>query len=251
MPLGVAQSLPDDVTQGLARLSEGLRQAAPDNLRSLILYGGAARGRYHPGRSDVDVLVLLADASPPSLRAIAPALDEAWRTIRADPFVLTEAEFPDAARSFPTKFIEIRNHHAVLYGPDPLAGLRVSRRDALVRIEQELRNIQMRLRRRYLTVHGSPELLLLALEQLVVPLAVALDAMLEIHGRDSAPGNARREVLDQASRSFGLDAAALDGLAALRAGEPPPLDAAALVARVMATVGRAAGRAAEMAREAP
>ena len=68
---------------GLAHVA--LRRYAPDAdpillpLAGLLVYGGLARGRYRPGKSDVNVVVVLREAGAAALAAIAPALRTAGR----------------------------------------------------------------------------------------------------------------------------------------------------------------------------
>src|SRR5882724_5145092 len=76
---------PPAVAAALDRLKEELGRAAGTNLAGLILYGGLARGRYRPGKSDVNVVVLLRDASAATLTAIAPALRTARRAANVVP----------------------------------------------------------------------------------------------------------------------------------------------------------------------
>ncbi len=58
---------PAAIARAIERLKDELARAAGENLAGLILYGGLARGRYRPGKSDVNVVVLLHDASPSAL----------------------------------------------------------------------------------------------------------------------------------------------------------------------------------------
>ena len=118
---------PAGVVAAIGRLREELAGAAGANLAGLILYGGLARGRYRPGRSDVNVIVLLHDATAASLAPLAPPLQAAWRAVRVEPMVLTPAEVRHAADAFPTKFLDIKEHHIVLAGDDPFVGLEVAR----------------------------------------------------------------------------------------------------------------------------
>ena len=73
---------PAGVVAAIGRLHEELAGAAGANLAGLILSGGLARGRYRPGRSDVNVVVLLHDATAASLAPLAPPLQAAWRAVR-------------------------------------------------------------------------------------------------------------------------------------------------------------------------
>jgi hypothetical protein len=50
--------IPTDVARAINVLTKMLTGAAGTNLAGLIRYGGVARGRYRPGKSDVNVAVL-------------------------------------------------------------------------------------------------------------------------------------------------------------------------------------------------
>src|SRR5258708_26597152 len=110
---------PPAIAAALGQLKNELVRAAGKNLAGLILYGGLARGRFRPGKSDINVVVLLHDASAAGLAAIAPALRTARRAADVSPLILTPAEVQPAAVVFPTKFLDIKNYHVVLHGSDP------------------------------------------------------------------------------------------------------------------------------------
>ena len=103
--------------------------------------------------------MLLNDASPSALVAIAPALRQAKRAAAVETLIMTPAEVPRAADAFPTKFLDIRDYHVVLFGIDPFTNLEVTREQIRLRTEQEMRNMLLRLRRRYIDVGGDPALL--------------------------------------------------------------------------------------------
>ena len=131
---------PDEIRARISELCEELAQAAGANLRGLILYGGLARGRYRPGKSDINLVVLIKDASTESLSAIAPVLRAAWRAVRVEPFIIKSSEAERLAETFPTKLLDIQTHHIVLMGEDPFSGIDVSRKLIRLRIEQSLTN---------------------------------------------------------------------------------------------------------------
>jgi hypothetical protein len=67
-----ALAAPDEVRTALRRLCSDLSQAARDNLVAVILYGGLARGRYRPGSSDVNIVLVLRDTSEAALATMPP-----------------------------------------------------------------------------------------------------------------------------------------------------------------------------------
>src|SRR5580693_1149298 len=105
---------PGEITAAIDKLTDALSRAAGPNLAGLILYGGLARGRFRPGNSDVNVVVLLHDASFSALIEIAPALQAARRSAGVEPMILTLREVSEAADVFPTKFLDIKRYHVVL-----------------------------------------------------------------------------------------------------------------------------------------
>ena len=239
---GVLEGLdaPGEIRARLSELCEELSQAAGANLRGLILYGGLARGRYRPGKSDINLVVLLDDTSTESLSAIAPALRAAWRAVRVEPFIINASEAARLAETFPTKLLDIQTHHIVLMGEDPFIGIDVSRKLMCLRIEQSLTNLVLRLRRRYISIFDDPRSLALALAEQAVPLKVELAALLQLAGKDEPSESTSAAVLESAAAAFELDREALSLMAALRRDAPTPEDLPALYNRALATIARAA-----------
>jgi predicted nucleotidyltransferase len=91
-----------ELERRLDRLVQRLREAAGVNLLGVALYGGQVKGRYTPGISDINILVVLADAGLPSLLPLAPALTEALRESLVVPFLAT----PDDLRGSAALFLE-------------------------------------------------------------------------------------------------------------------------------------------------
>jgi hypothetical protein len=231
---------PPAVAAALDRLRGELTAAAGKNLAGLLLYGGLARGRYRPGRSDVNVVVVLHDVSAAALAAVGPALRTARRAAGVEPMILTPAEVRAAALAFPTKFLDIKDHHIVLAGGDPFAGLDVPR-DAVRRgVAQQLRNIALRLRRRYLAAYDDADTQAAVLARLARPLAIEVAALLRLAGKSVPADDRSAAVFDAAATAFDLDRDALASLAALRQGGGKPADVTALYPKVLAIVARLA-----------
>lgn len=235
-----------EVRGALERFREDISSAAGTNLAGLILYGSLARGRYRPGKSDLNVVVLLADTTTENLTAIAPALRAAWRAVRVEPFILKLSEVRSMANAFPTKLIDIRDHHIVLMGEDPFIELEIKREHIRLRVEQELRNIALRMRRRYVSIFDDPALLAEALATVAVSLKVELAALLRLAGKDVPAEPTSAAVLEAAAVTFDLDRDALARVAAMRRDSNLADDLPGLYDRVLATVTRAVDIADQM-----
>ena len=231
-------AIPASVLAVLESLKADLRAAAGENLAGLILYGGLARGRYRPGKSDVNVVVVLREASMETLAAIAPGLKKAWRAVAVEPLVLTLNEASRAAEVFPTKFLDIKSHHVVLFGENPFVGIEVSPEHVRLRIEQELRNLLMRLRRRFLATFDDSTMLGRAVTDSVRPLALELAALLQLAGHAPLADDRSVTIFDAAATQFGLNRELLAALAALRHDSQMPDNIDELCRGVLTTIAQ-------------
>lgn len=246
--------LPSQVAEPLARYVRQLTDTLGGRLVSLVLYGGLARGRYRPGVSDVNLALVLREVTATVLEDAAPILRAAWREIRVEPFILAAPEVPGAARAFSTKLLDIQKHHIVLAGQDIFHGLRVDPEEVRFRTEQELRNLALRLRRRFVALYDDPISLAEVLFESAAALRANLLAMLDLAGAPPPPDETSAQVFAAAASRFGLDAGALRQLGELRAirsadrqGPPAaPENVARLYGRLMAVADAAAEGAASL-----
>jgi len=135
---------------------EKLRAAAGENLVSIVLYGSAAEGEFHPEYSDLNTLCLLRDASFASLGKIAGVV-EWWRGKKHHPpLVLTETDLRTSADVFSIEFVDMKTRYRVLYGEDVLRNLEVPMHLHRSQLEYELRE-KLFLLRQHLLVAGNNE----------------------------------------------------------------------------------------------
>jgi hypothetical protein len=231
--------VPPELDAALVEMKEQLAQAAGANLYGLLLYGGAARGRFRARKTDVNVAVVLHDASAARITAVAPVLHAAWRSIRVEPLILTLGEIALLTDVFPVKILEIQTHHVLLAGQDPFKGLTITREHLRLRIEQELRNMVLRLRRRLVPNAGVPAELLFVLSGVVRPMAVEFASLLHFAGKDAPPDDRASAVFAAAASAFDLDAEALAQLVAVREAAQIVGTPMELYARVLACLEKA------------
>lgn len=241
---------PVAVAAALGHISDEAQAAAGDNLVALVLYGGLARGRHRGPRSDVDLAVVLEDASPERVAAITPVLMAAWRAARVEAWIIARSEIPRLAEVFPTKLLDIRDHHLLLQGEDVFAGIVIDPRLLRWRVEQELSNLSLRLRRTLVTLAADPSSAAAYLASTARPLAIQLAVLLRLAGRPVPEEDRSAAIFAAAAEAFGLEGEALAALAALRQGEGGVEDVTALLGRVQVATSRAAeaARALEIGR---
>ena len=183
----------------MAEFVDRMRQAAGDNLQSVILYGSAADGEFHPKFSNVNLLCVLREVSFNALQAVSPAAK--WWTGHKyhAPLLLAREELERAAAVFSIEFLDMKQQHRVLHGEDVLQGLTISMRLHRAQLEYELREKTILLRQRLLLANGNKnrlwELLLGSVSTFATLFRHALISM-----GDSAPKSKRDGVQALASR---------------------------------------------------
>ncbi len=135
------------VQQKLEELTKTLESKLGKNLVGVVVHGSAVRGGWRAGASDVDIVVVLAEATQQALEAIGPALELARFSARIEAMLLTRDEIPRSADCFPLLYSDLARKSVTLSGTNPFKGLAVPDHHKRLRIEQELRELRIRMRR--------------------------------------------------------------------------------------------------------
>jgi len=183
-----------------------LRQAAGDNLESVILYGSAASGDYIDDRSDVNILCVLRDTSFSKLQRLFTTM-EWWNAKKQPaPLLTTRAEIESSADVFCIEYFDMQKRHRVLYGEDPLANLAIPMRLHRQQVEYELRE-KLILLRKHVLLTGSKKDRLWALMLDSLPSFATLfrHALIAFDGQCSPSG---REALVQIGTQLHVDPSA-------------------------------------------
>ena len=200
-------ALPTSVRDRLTEWTKSLETALGDDLVAILLTGGVARGDFRPGESDVNALIVLRDASFRKLDAISSAMQAARYGARVEPTILTQDELPGACDAFPLLYDEIKRWHLILVGEDPLASAVVHDTHRRLRIEQELRQAQIGLRRAVTDALGAREAIGGAVRRKVRQVRRPLRALLDLKG--IACKEDLTNVLASAGRAYDVDVAPL------------------------------------------
>ena len=188
-----------------------------DDLDSVFLFGSAASGDFIPGVSDYNLGIVLRSVRPEHLRRACAKIARWGRRRISPPLFLDPAFIRQSLDVFPIEFMEMKEAHRILYGPDPFAGLEVSLTNLRHQCESEIRGKLLGLRTGYLRAAASPkEVMKLALGSLK-PVLLVLRNFLRLRG-ERAPGK-MAEVVDRIEVRTNLTLTAVRRLTAVRAGE--------------------------------
>jgi predicted nucleotidyltransferase len=123
---------------------------------SAVLYGSVARGDFVPGRSDVNLMLVLDQVDPTILRSLSRAFTIWRKTLSEPPLILSRPEWNRASDAFPIEITDMRLSYQVLRGSDPLQGVQADRTDLRKALEREFRGKLLRLRQGYATYAPDP-----------------------------------------------------------------------------------------------
>ncbi|MBW1680924.1 MAG: hypothetical protein JRF59_11690 [Deltaproteobacteria bacterium] len=174
-----------------------------EDLVSVVLYGSAAGAGYRPGRSDVNLMVVLSERAVDRLDRALPLVRK-WRNKGvAVPLFLTPAYLETSMDVFPLEYLGMKRAYRVVYGKDPLAGLRFEPRFVRLQCEREIKGKLLLLRESYLENEGKPRFLERVLVRAVPSLLAIFQGLLFLKGAGEATGG--EEAVRAASLEFELD----------------------------------------------
>jgi hypothetical protein len=184
-----------------------VREAAGSNIESIVLFGSAVSGDFHPGLSNLNLLCILRDSSFGKLQTLAPVAKWWDRQKQPPPLCMTRLELERSTDVFTIELLDIQQHHRVLLGEDLVQGLQVSMHVHRVQVEYELREKLILLRQQVLLAAGSDsrlwDLMLHAVPSFGTLFRHALIAL------GDATQCSRREAIRALSKRVGFDPSAI------------------------------------------
>jgi hypothetical protein len=213
-----------------------MRTAAGTNLESVILYGSAVAGDFHPEFSNLNLFCVLVESSFEGLKALAPVARWWEGQKQPAPLFMTRNELQSSNDVFTIELLDMQQHHRVLYGEDVLLGLKIPMYLHRVQVEYELREKLLLLRHQFLLNSDNTrrlwELLVRSVSSFVTLFRHALIAL----GHVSPTG--KRETVKALAEQLKFDASSVLQVLDVRENKtrPKKLDVNDLFARYLVVV---------------
>jgi predicted nucleotidyltransferase len=212
--------LPEETRPVLrAFLAEAAEIFGP-SLEAVILYGSAARGEYLPGRSNLNLLLLVAAHEVGRLQRYAKAHKRWSRERIVVPLLLTRTELEALPSLFPLECLDLVEHHLLLAGDDPFTALSPDLRRLPEQCEREVRANLLRTRQRFVEGGGTAEAALILIPLSVTSLLCCLRGLARL--LDRAPAKTSDDLLDGLQDAVGLDLAPIRDALRLKRGQLTP-----------------------------
>jgi predicted nucleotidyltransferase len=198
------------------KLVEELKQACPNGLKSVILYGSAVAGDYVGKRSDYNVLVVTEDLGIGTLDAISKTASAWAKAGNPAPLLFTEERLAQATDVFPIELLDIRECHKILFGEDLVHGLEIDTTNLRLEIEHELRGQLIRLRQSYLLTQGKTTAIIDLMVESLSTFLVLFRASLRLF-EDQVPPK-KFEALEKLSTHLAFDVTVFQTVQCLKDG---------------------------------
>lgn len=184
-----------------------LRSAAGDNLESVILFGSAVAGDFHPEFSNVNLFCVIRDSSFGALQALAPAVKWWDAQKQPPPLFMTRSEMKRSTDVFTIELIDMQQHHRVVFGADVLGDLSIPTNLHRIQVEYELQEKVSLLRQHLLLASGKDSRLWDLLLRSVSSFATLFRHALIVLGHDAPTG--KREAVQALAMQIGFDASGI------------------------------------------
>ncbi|MFZ1946460.1 MAG: hypothetical protein WAW06_02855 [bacterium] len=190
---------------------------AGPRVKAISAYGSATGPDFLPGRSNVNLVLVLDSLRADALRPLLGVVKSGARKRIVPPLVVTPEYLEASLDVFPIEYLEIAQTQAVLVGDDFFGGLAISGEHLRLECESRLRVACLRTRQAYLEIglaRRGPEQVLHASATSIVPV---LRAVLKLKGAE-APER-KVGIVEAAGRLLGMDLGILVAVLRDKAGD--------------------------------
>jgi predicted nucleotidyltransferase len=171
----------------------------------VVLYGSAASGEYVCRNSNINMAVVLKDASIPSIKKAA-RLARRLKFTRVNPVFFDEDHIKTSLDVFPIEFLDIKENHILLYGKDLFANITVDPKNLRFQCEQELKSKILNIKKTYLKVRDKAVLKEALFKTLTSSLHI-LRNLVRLKGK--TPSYKKELVIEEVGREFSVDVGSL------------------------------------------
>jgi hypothetical protein len=222
------------------QLMKELQEALGPALKSVVLYGSAAAGDFIQGVSGRDILIIGERLGAAELAALSVPLAAWVQAGNPLPQVLTPTELARSTDVFPIEIIDMQQSRRVLFGPDPLAEIKIDMQHFRIQLERELKTRLLLLRRRYMACCSQTDRVARLMIDSVSTFLVLMRAALRLYN-DSAPAE-KAKALEELGRYVTFDLQPFTAVQELKARPQklPPGEVESLFGRYLASIQQVA-----------
>ena len=173
------------------------------SLIGIIAYGSAVGKDYIPGKSDINLMVVLDDAGMEELDKSFDTVKK-WRKKGVDvPLFLTEGYVNSSLDVFPIEYMNFQRNYELLFGKDVLANLSFDKEHVRLQCEREVKGKLLLLREAFLESQGRGDAMREVIGRSIVAFAAIFKALLYLKDKPIPVG--KRDIFKETCETFDMD----------------------------------------------
>lgn len=185
-------------------ITEDFKKVFGEDLISLILYGSGARGDYVPGKSDLNLLIILSQGAVDHLDKMIETANK-WRKRKvAAPLVMTRQFVLSSVDAYPIEFLNMKISHVVIFGENVLDELKFNPVHLRLQLERELKGKLLNLQTGFLETEGKSKQIRELIKVSFNAFIALFNAMLFL--KNIAIPQGKRNIIQLIAQTFSIDA---------------------------------------------
>lgn len=196
------EKLDPEVGKLLGPYVRDLLLIAGEDILSVLVFGSATGPDYLPGRSNINVAIVVREIAPAFLKKCLKHVSSGFRKRIVAPLLLTREYIESSLDVFPIEFLDMRETGLVLVGDDPFSHVELSNSALRLECEQQLKGALLRIRQAYLELGLAHRGIEKVLGESLNSLIPVFRAMLVLKGAQTPRG--KQEIVGSVCEVFGV-----------------------------------------------
>ncbi len=209
--------IPEHMKKTADEFLSAVQESFGESLKSVILYGPAARGETYKNILYISFMVIVDDNTPSELARCAKHVRKWHKQSITTPLFLDPAYIQQSLDTFPLEFMDMRSTYHVIYGEDVLEGLNFEAADVRSQCERELKGKLLHLRAEYLSIRGNTKQLIDLINRSLNTFRLVFTGALFLKDREAPKDTGR--LLDAVTEEYGLDVSLFKQLTGITSGD--------------------------------
>ncbi len=205
---------PQDPKQIFEEITFDYKGLYGEDLVSILCYGSAARGEYRPGKSDINLMIVLSEKGIEDLDRSLKVVKKWRKSNVAVPLFVTRGYVRSSLDVFPIEYLDLQRYHTLVYGEDILQDLVLKPEFLRLQCEREIKGKLLLLREAFLNTDGKAKALHALISDSILSILAVFEALLDLKGE--AIPEKRRDLIQRTAETFDIDGPVFETLLAVK-----------------------------------
>lgn len=180
-----------------------IKEIFRDNLVSVILYGSYIKGGYVYKKSDINLMIIRKKRDTGELTRLNKFYRKYFFKFKLSlPLVLTADEIKTSTDVYPMEYMDIKNHHKLLYGRDIFKDLKIGLTNLRLELENQIKSKLIYLRESLVRFYKNRNALKFTALNSLSSLIIILKNIIELNKKE-VPA-AAEEIISEVSELTGF-----------------------------------------------